>query len=367
MRILHLLGAREDDGGILTVLRNLHALELPGQDRHVVWVHRAYRESRRPALEYRRSRFLVAQSPNHLALLLRAPLALLELRALLAREPFDVLHAHTRGALLVAVGAARWLGRTVWFTNHAYARRRSLYRWAARQPRVRTSVLTPNMARHYGLPWGAAGVRVISECCSDRLFAEPLVERSPRTDGRPLRCVGLGNIVRWKNWHLLLEALGQLDAGRRARCEFHHWGPVPADADCAAYDRELRALVARHGLEGTCHFHGLSLDAPAVLRGADLFVLPSTQEPCSVALIEALALGIPGLVSASGGNVDIVEAGRTGLLFEPESAASLRTQLERVLAAEPPFAAPAEIRASVSRRSSAAVAAQYAEWYLSGR
>ena len=45
-----------------------------------------------------------------------------------------------------------------------------------------------------------------------------------------------------------------------------------------------------------------------VVAAADWFVLPSTHEPCSVALIEALALGVPVIASASGGNVDIVQA-----------------------------------------------------------
>ena len=55
MRILHLLGATDDTGGILTVLRNLQETAVPGGWQHVVWVNEAYRESRRPALDYRYS------------------------------------------------------------------------------------------------------------------------------------------------------------------------------------------------------------------------------------------------------------------------------------------------------------------------
>ena len=126
MKILHLLGATEDTGGILTVLRNLQNADRTGTE-HVVLVHEAYRETRQPALTYRRSRHLVAESPRHGELLRRALPALRELRQLLRKEHFDVLHGHSRGALLLALGISLGWRRPVLFTHHAYARRKGLY------------------------------------------------------------------------------------------------------------------------------------------------------------------------------------------------------------------------------------------------
>ena len=55
MRILHLVGQREDAGGILAVIRSLHQAGSAVGTRHTVWVHREYVETRAPALDYRRT------------------------------------------------------------------------------------------------------------------------------------------------------------------------------------------------------------------------------------------------------------------------------------------------------------------------
>jgi glycosyltransferase involved in cell wall biosynthesis len=363
MRILHLLGATEDTGGILTVLRNLQAATAARGCEHVVWVNHAYREVRRPALQYRQTRHLLQDSYNHPQLAWRAWRSLAGLRALLRSERFDVLHAHTRGAFLVALALATAGRRTVVFTNHGYARRRGLYRWGASRPRLLTCVLTPNMARHYGLRLGSPNLFVVSECCADSFLERELAPRAPPTaDGR-IRLAGLGNIVAWKNWHLVIEALARLPEPERRRLVFEHWGPRPSGPECAAYDARLQELVAQRGAADACRFHGLSLAVEESLRGTHWFVLPSTNEPCSVALIEALALGLPALVSASGGNVDVVRDGVTGLLFDPGSVTSLAACLGRIARGEVAMASPVAIRESVRSRSASAVAEDYLRVY----
>jgi glycosyltransferase involved in cell wall biosynthesis len=367
MRILHLLGAAEDTGGILTVLRNLQTATAAQGLEHVVWVNAAYREVRRPALQYRVSRHLIQDSFNHLELAWRAWRSSGELRALRRREHFDILHAHGRGGFLVALALATLERETVVFTNHGYARRRGLYRFAAGRRNLLTCLLTPNMARHYGLQPGAPNLHIISACCADDFFTRPLVRSAPVSGDGPVRLIGLGNIVGWKNWHLVLEALARLPAAERRRLVFEHWGPVPAEPESLAYDVDLKQILARHGLVDCCHFRGLSLNVEEPLRAADWFVLPSTNEPCSVALIEALALGLPAVVSASGGNVDIVRAEKTGLFFEPDNVASLAACLGRLARGEVSMLPPAEIRETVRERGATAVAAAYARVYAQAR
>ncbi|MCP5522051.1 MAG: glycosyltransferase family 4 protein [Verrucomicrobiales bacterium] len=362
MRVLHLLGATEDNGGILTVLRSLQSVSAAAELRHEVLVHQEYQETRRPALEYWRSRRLRDESPNHLDHLVRALPALWELRGMVRRHPVEIIHAHTRGALPVAIGIASLWRRPVVFTNHTYPRRRGMYRWAAKQPRLRFVVLTPNMARHLGLSPEADGVHVIPACCADHFFEVPVVERRPVGPGDRIRLVGLGNIVRWKNWHLLLRALSRLPVETRRRFTFDHWGPVPRDPDCELYRHELEDL-ARAAAPAGIRFRGVTLQVEDSLREADWFVLPSTNEPCSVALAESLALGIPAIASASGGNVDILKPGRTGLLFTSEDPADLARCLRQLADHEIQPAGPGEVRDSVRYRSASAVSARYLELY----
>jgi glycosyltransferase involved in cell wall biosynthesis len=360
MNILHLLGATEDHGGIVSVVRGIQAATAAQGLRHVVWVNSAFTNRRTPKFELRTNRFALDEAAAHPRLLLRAALALPGLLRLLRTESFHVLHAHTRGGFAVAGLLNRLCGRRLLFTNHTYAQRTGLYRRATQWPGFVTAVLTPNMARHYGLPPDGERVVVVSECGADAFWQAPLATPAAVP---PLRLVGIGNLVRWKNWHLLLEALAGLPPELRAQVDFELWGPTPNDPAARAYAQELATLAAGPELAGRVHLRGPTHDVLGALRRANWFVLPSTNEPCSVALIEALALGVPALVSASGGNVDIVRPGETGLLFQPGEAADLRRQLRRLLAGEVTPAAPDRVRASVSARSATAVGAEYLRLY----
>ncbi len=360
MKILHLIGERVDLGGVLTVIRNLQEATRDYGCRHTVLVSQTFREVRRPALQYRYSRHMCADIPSHWEILIRALRGLFELKQLLQRERFDLLHGHSRCALMMGLGAARLLGRKFLFTNHTYARRTGLYRWAARQNRCHTVVLTPSMARHYHLVLQPPKVNVISACCSDQFLAEDTVVRAPFSPAeRPLQLVGIGNIVRWKNWHLLLEALMELSEEERQKVQFIHFGLPPDDADSMKYAEELHRFVRTQRLEKQVLFRGLTLAVHESLRLADWFILPSTNEPCSVALIEALALGLPALVSASGGNLDIIWPGKTGLLFEPGNRLDLAAKLRAILHSSVAILSPHQVRESVRSRSASAIGLEY--------
>lgn len=363
MRILHLYGAEQDQGGILSVLRNLAATSVSLGWRHTVWVNDCYQELRAPALEYRRSRHITDESPGHLRLLGRALRARQELLALLERESFDVIHAHSRGGL-----AAMMLVRSRWrrplvFTNHAYARRRWLYRWAAGQPGMFTTLLTPAMADYYGLPVDGERVRVISSCCSDALFTQPLIRPEPAGADRPVRVVGVGSLVHWKNWQVIPAALALLSAAERQRCEVRIFGPVLNNEASRACERELRAAILTHGLAGQITLPGPVADVAAELRRADWLIHPAINEPCGLAVIEAMALGLPVLASSNGGPAEMVRPGENGLLFSPTAPADLAARLREIMAAPPRLFPPERIRETVRARSASGVLPLYAALY----
>jgi len=248
------------------------------------------------------------------------------------------------------------------FTNHAYARRTGLYRAASRVQGLRTVLLTPNHARHYGLEPQPGRIEILSECGADRFFDAPIPARPP-TAARPLQFVGIGNVVGWKKWELLLDAIHRLPVELRNRIQVTIWGPIPADRAARQYSEELRAAIQENGLQPHFRLAGPTAEVERILARADWFVLPSTNEPCSVALIEALASGVPALVSASGGNTDIVEDNVTGAHFIPDSAESLSGRLESILNGTLQPAPPEVIRASVAERSATVIAGRYAALY----
>ena len=185
MRVLHLVGLDGGRGGVLSVLRNLQEVTGDRVD-HVVWMNARFRQTRTPALDCRTSIWARGEGVSKVGYLLGVLPAFVAIRRLLAREQFDIVHAHTRGALLPAVLLARRHHHVV-FTNHNYARSaRSLYRWAAAHPGMNTVLLSPSMAEHYGIDRDAERVRLIPAFCSDRHFDGPLHQKAPLS-GRTIR------------------------------------------------------------------------------------------------------------------------------------------------------------------------------------
>ncbi len=365
MRILHLVGQREDAGGILSVIRCLHEAGPSAGIEHTVWVHRDYAETRVPSLDYRRTGFIASDSPSHLAIFFTSALAFFSLRKLLRSEPFDVIHAHTRGGLIVALLAGLFLGRRVLFTNHSYARRTWLYRWAAGRDWMTTVVLNPNMAAHYGLAVEPPRCSIIFSGCADRFLEEPLTANTwPSAEHlAKLKLVGMGTLVRWKCWHHPIAALAKLPVELKGRVEFHLWGPEQSDTDSRAFAAELRDAIEKHGLRGTVMLRGVTNCVTDALREGHFVVVASENEPCSVSLMEALALGLPALAARSGGNVDIVRDGTTGLLYDTGSIDGLRDRIATILNGEFTPAPPVAIRESVRGWAASEMAAKYNQLY----
>ncbi len=80
---------------------------------------------------------------------------------------------------------------------------------------------------------------------------------------------------------------------------------------------ELEAHFAEHDVVFTGYLQGQSL--AAAFASADLFVFPSRTETLGLVLLEAMAAGCPVVAPASGGITDLVDSGRNGFLFEPNS------------------------------------------------
>ena len=73
--------------------------------------------------------------------------------------------------------------------------------------------------------------------------------------------------------------------------------------------------AASQDLAGRALFLGASDRVPELLNAMDVFVLPSISEGMSNTILEAMATGLPVVVSRSGGNTELVEGGHVGCLL----------------------------------------------------
>jgi glycosyltransferase involved in cell wall biosynthesis len=94
----------------------------------------------------------------------------------------------------------------------------------------------------------------------------------------------------------------------------------------------MRQDAARYGLSGDVTFAGQTHDVHNYFRAADVFALPSRREGLPVALLEAMACGLPCVASRLPGSTEgIVDDGRTGLLVPPGDVEALAAAIQQVL------------------------------------
>ena len=134
--------------------------------------------------------------------------------------------------------------------------------------------------------------------------------------------VGLvGLLIPWKGQRLMLEA-GRILLQRIPDLQLVLVGGTPDE--CVEYEAELRALAGQPQFGGRVVFTGHVSDMAAAYNGLDVVVSASTSpEPLGTVVIESLALARPLVAPDHGGAVEMVEQGRTGLLFHAGDAQSL--------------------------------------------
>lgn len=94
---------------------------------------------------------------------------------------------------------------------------------------------------------------------------------------------------------------------------------------------ELEEEVHRLGMQDWVHFLGVRQDVPQLLPQLDLFVLPSVSEGLSVAILEAMAAGVPVITTAVGGSPEIITDQIDGLLVPPRAPWALEQAIRNAL------------------------------------
>lgn len=88
-------------------------------------------------------------------------------------------------------------------------------------------------------------------------------------------------------------------------------------------ENQLRTLSGKLGIASKVEFAGLSDDIPGVYRDSDIFVLSSHWEGMSMAAIEAMAAGLPQVLTHVGANPELIADGRHGLLVPSKAPEKL--------------------------------------------
>lgn len=130
----------------------------------------------------------------------------------------------------------------------------------------------------------------------------------------------VGRLVGVKNYALLLRAVAGI-SHRQLRIVLVGDGPERAN---------LASLAQQLGIGDRVLLVGHRDDVTRLMSAMDIFVLPSLSEGMSNTLLEAMAHGIPPVVSDVGGNREIVKHDHDGLIFASGDADALAAHLVRL-------------------------------------
>lgn len=99
-------------------------------------------------------------------------------------------------------------------------------------------------------------------------------------------------------------------------------------------EKELRTLAENKGIKKQVHFLGYRTDMKEILLAADVFVMPSIREGLSRSIMEAMASGLPCLVSRIRGNCDLIIDNEGGYLCNPYSVDEFSDGINKLLLLE---------------------------------
>lgn len=103
------------------------------------------------------------------------------------------------------------------------------------------------------------------------------------------------------------------------------------EVDAAIADR-IRRQARERGLDALVHLVGEVSDVERYYQASDVFVMPSVREAFGMALVEAMACGLPPIATRIAGVTDtIVGESTTGILAPPDDSVALASALRRLL------------------------------------
>lgn len=265
-----------------------------------------------------------------------------ELRKLMRKEGFDLVHAHHAftPTPLLSLEASERLGIPSVLTSHSitFANSSDLIwgkvsqvlpfkRYINMADRV---IAVSNSAAEFIERFMDKGeATVIPNGVDVKKFYEPdpvsMKVFNPTVFKHPM-ILGVGRLSFRKGFHLLVESM--------PRVLKRHPGARLYVAGKGSMTRFLSLLAESLGLEDTVELMGYVPDAalPWLYKVCDVFVLPSiSAEAFGITLIEAMATGKPVVASRIGGVPEIIEDGVNGLLFEPWDSRGLSEAVNTLL------------------------------------
>jgi len=209
------------------------------------------------------------------------------------------------------------------------------YRWAFRRPPHAIVTCAEFLVRHVerALPagtWKSTRIHAVPNSVDmsrfqpgDRVAEKQRLGAPP---DRPL-IVMAANLAPHKGQVTAIKATAEL---RSSGVDADLWLAGVERGGGTSFTEQLETLVGELNLQERVRFLGQRSDMPAILKAADAFVLPSTNEGLPLTILEAQASGVPVLAAPTAGIPEVVVHGETGFLIRADDPAGYARQLREL-------------------------------------
>ena len=282
----------------------------------------------------------IARSPFHKQNLT----AYKQMMELLKKDKFDVIHCNTPvGGLLGRVCGAKTGVRKILYTAHGFHFykgapwiNKTVFKFIEKRLAHQTdAILTMNredfdtaqcfrLRTKNGKVYFVHGVGIDSQTLRETTVNKDALRSELGIPKEAVLLISVGELNKNKNNKIVIEALGGLK-----RQDIHY-------IVCGAGGEEenLQQLATQVGTEKQVHFLRYRTDIPQLLKAADIFVLTSFREGLSRSIMEAMAAGLPCMVSNIRGNVDLIQESKGGFLCSPQDSKYFAEKLDELASDE---------------------------------
>ncbi len=253
----------------------------------------------------------------------------LRLAKIIKNEKVDMIHAHSRVSQAVAFFASVMTGASFVTTCHGYFKKkfRGIFdTWGEKVVAISDAV-NAHLKDDLGVKEGRISL-IYSGVDMDRFlrrYSDAEIREIKKVVGlKDAPVVGtIGRLSSVKGQKFLIEAMRDIISKMPGvQCLIVGSG----DEESA-----LKSLALTLGIEGYVHFAPSDPDTAKFLSLMDVFVFPSINEGLGIALLEALAAGLPCVASRVGGINNIITDGSNGMLVEAGDSSAIAGAVIRLL------------------------------------
>jgi glycosyltransferase involved in cell wall biosynthesis len=252
--------------------------------------------------------------------------AITKIMAIIKKDNIDIVHAHNWSVYLEAVLAAKLAGtKKIIHTIHGpYMASGTGYNASLKKSVRRFLENLFSLAVYRFVPVSLAiksylltDFRINPEKITPIHNGIAALDRSLKnhSDSQILRLITVGRVAKIKNHTMMLTGLRKaLDSGAQVNLTIVGDGPELT---------AMRTLCTSLKLDHAVEFLGFRTDIAHIMSDKDVYILTSDYEGISIALLEAMSLGLPAIATAVGGVPETVLNQQTGLLIDKNNARAL--------------------------------------------